>query len=71
MSEFSENMVFDLIEKDMNSILTTHLVLGDERFMAATLCTIISIYCEKSHIDVKEFSGRLLDTLYAGEECKE
>lgn len=70
MREFNDNMVYELIEKDMQSILTTHLVIGDERFMAATLCTIISIYCEKSHIDVKEFSERLLNTLYAGEECK-
>lgn len=70
MNGIDQDMAFRLIEKDLHSLVATHLVLGDECFMAATLCTMISVYCEKSHIDVKDFSVRLLNTLYAGEECE-
>lgn len=65
------NMAYELVDKDLDSLVKTHILLGDESCLAATVCTLIDAYCKKTGTDIKKFSTVLYGTLMEYAEEKE
>lgn len=63
ISEERMDKMYDYLEPAINELMTRMLVIGNDSAFAATVCALITQYCEENKLDVEYISTILHNTL--------